>query len=260
MNFFLYLYTMSVIKEIKQVLEPYILKLLNDLKISFKKQYGTNMSEHVQKLTKIELEYDMTVAVEKYTLPTDVLIRLNKAKTRKGSLVIEAIIGRDEKEYFFSTEVIIAGGYNIQRLHYRYLTNTTLPKTNISLESDLIKKEIKRLKGIEKYRVELENYEARINKLTEEINVAKVYSDSDIIEMLKIEKPILTTTWADIVSRNVEKNYNNNEEVFVKSQETYLKSSVKSWKTLKIESKIINIENIKREVQRINKKLLIINK
>ena len=128
------------------------------------------------------------------------------------------------------------------------------------MESDLIKKEIKRLKGIEKYRVELENYEARINKLTEEINAAKVYSDSDIIEMLKIEKPILTTTWADIVSRNVEKNYDNNEEVFVKSQETYLKSSVKSWKTLKIESKIINIENIKREVQRINKKLLIINK
>lgn len=92
------------------------------------------------------LTLDLTKAICAHTLPTDLFINEFTAYTsNKGNLVIQAVIKRNGEAYNFSTEVIYAGGYNIQCLHYRYLTSTNLPKSNDSSEAEMIKKAIQKL-------------------------------------------------------------------------------------------------------------------
>lgn len=97
-------------------------------------------------IVKYGLVIDLLKSVEKYTLPTDIVTKLSDYVSPKG-FTISATIERDGQEYRYSTDVIIAGGYNIQCLHYRYITNTNLPKINASFDMvNAHKAELKKIK------------------------------------------------------------------------------------------------------------------
>ena len=83
------------------------------------------LAQHIR----MELILDMCKAIEKHTLSSDVLEHLSSARHNKGSLTISATVRRDGALYSLHTDAIYAGGWNIQRLHIRYITRTDLPKS-----------------------------------------------------------------------------------------------------------------------------------
>jgi hypothetical protein len=141
-----------------------------------------------EKFTKLDEEYyywmllsDMVRSFEQYTLPTDKLINFEIRGSVKGSLIINATIERDGKEYPLYTEVIYAGGSNIQRLHYRYLTKTSLPKQPLTPEANAIKAKLKGMSKVQKYQDEIAQFEKRIEAAEEKIAIANsMKSDDDI--------------------------------------------------------------------------------
>lgn len=141
-----------------------------------------------EKFTKLDEEYyylallaDMIRSFEQYTLPTDKLVSFEIRGSVKGTLTISAIIERDGQEYPLRTEVIYAGGSNIQRLHYRYLTKTKLPKQPSTPETDAIKAKLKGMSKVQKYQAEIKGFEERIKEKEEKLAIANsMKSDDDI--------------------------------------------------------------------------------
>jgi hypothetical protein len=83
------------------------------------------------------LTRDLIKSVGNYIQPTDEYTNLN-VECRK-EFVIGCEIIRDNKKYYFGTELIQAGGYNIQCLHYRYIAHTDLPRLNINYYYESLK-------------------------------------------------------------------------------------------------------------------------
>lgn len=68
---------------------------------------------------------DLLKAFGRYIQRTDIITDVSVDKD-KGVIVIDCNVTREGKTVSMSTEVIIAGGYNIQCAHYRYLVKTEL--------------------------------------------------------------------------------------------------------------------------------------
>ena len=130
-------------------LEPTIKELVDRQKPKFEELFKKPMDKTDEEMARLNLIYKLLFAIESYTLPTDKLVKINNIGSDKGYLTINVVIDRDGQEYNLSTEVIGAGGYNIQDYHYRYLTNTKLPKKGGLEESKKIDKKIKSLTKIQ---------------------------------------------------------------------------------------------------------------
>lgn len=129
----------------------------------------------------LEIIYDMLSALERYTKPTDTLISAKASGSSSGSMTINIVLERDGVQESLRTEVIFAGGYNIQRLHYRYLVKTSLPKNNATPEADEVKAKLKGMSKAQKYQAEIAQFEKRIEAAEEKIAIANsMKSDDDI--------------------------------------------------------------------------------
>jgi hypothetical protein len=113
-----------LINRLLMELKPLIADIIENKKQSYKKE-DKEFTKYDEHYTEIVLKYDMVKALEKYTQPTDKMSEVRVRNSSKGSFQINCIIERDGNKYTFDTEVIYAGGYNIQKLHFRYLTKTT---------------------------------------------------------------------------------------------------------------------------------------
>jgi hypothetical protein len=132
-------------------------------------------------LVKYGLVIDLLKSVEKYTLPTDIVIKLESLISPKG-FTIYATIEREGQQYKYNTDVIIAGGHNIQCLHYRYITNTNLPRINASFDMvNAYKAEMKKVKAEQKLINEISSYQLRIAETEERIANEERVSDDEIL-------------------------------------------------------------------------------
>ena len=86
-----------------------------------------NITPHFEKMIRLSLVIDLMKALQNYILPTDKLTGFNWYGGPKG-IEISAGIEREGTKYFFVTEAITAGGYNIQRFHYRYIVKSKMPR------------------------------------------------------------------------------------------------------------------------------------
>jgi len=92
------------------------------------------LKEGKEEPTNLDIEYyklgitiDLIKAFSKYIKPTD-QVKVDSFKTtRNGSVSASLTVTRGEEKYKMETEAIIAGGYNIQDRHYRYISHTKLP-------------------------------------------------------------------------------------------------------------------------------------
>jgi hypothetical protein len=210
-------------------LEPTIQELVDAQKPEFEKLFKQKMSNTDEEMARLLLTYKLLSSIESYTLPTDKLLKFNSVGSSKGSIVISAVIERDGQTYDLSTEVISAGGYNIQGFHYRYLTNTKLPKKGDLTESKKIDEKIKRLTKVEKLEKEINFFKQRIDRAKESILKYEKYSDEDFYEAYKEylikrgEKIYEFPTWKEIVKRGADKNYDYSEALY---DETKIKSKL----------------------------------
>lgn len=124
-----------------------------------------NITPWMEGMIRLSLVIDLMKALQNYILPTDKLEGFVWNEGLKG-IEIKMNISRDgdiENIQHLRTEAIYAGGYNIQRLHLRYLTKTKMARVNGELATEY-QNQYKKLSKVEKLEKEIENFQNRINQ------------------------------------------------------------------------------------------------
>ena len=192
----------NIVNVILDKLEPTIFEMVSQTEAWFEEKFKQDFTDFDREMARLNLTLDMVKAVEKYTNPSDSLLSIKVNTSVKGNIEITAQIERDGVTYNLSTEAIYAGGYNIQRLHYRYITRTNIPRTGASTISKEFSEKIKRMSRIERLNKDIEQYKTRVAKAQAELAVDSKLTDDEIVQTLKdkgdwYEWP----TWKEIVKR-----------------------------------------------------------
>ncbi len=156
--------SVDLIQVLLKKLEPTIKEMIKRNQEAFEKKHERKMSKFDLEYLRLYLTADLVRAIEKYTKSSDNLIKFGTKGSGKGNVTINATIERDGQQHLFSTEVIYAVGHNIQQLHYRYITRTTIPKTGNDTLAKKYKERIKRLSKVEKINKEIDHYRNEIEK------------------------------------------------------------------------------------------------
>lgn len=199
--------------------EPELKRLVNMIEQAEIDAGHAPMTAWARKMTELQLTADLLMAMSKHVLPSDELVDATFRYDKKG-LAIRSTIIRDTQTYYFNTFAIGAGGHNIQRYHYRYLTETNLPKIKPVKPQELIDKEnaIKRMSKAEKINKEIESYKEQIAKREAEIANLKAMSDEELLELSDTWKLYKDVTWDEIIRRGADKNYDYSEDVYNKKK------------------------------------------
>ena len=100
---------------------------------------------------------------------------------------ISAGIEREGTKYFFVTEAITAGGYNIQRFHYRYIVKSKMPRVYGDLASEYVAEQ-KKMKTIDRLENELKGLTNRLEEKQNEFNTYSAMNREELIEVMKEDK------------------------------------------------------------------------
>lgn len=127
---------------------------------------------------KLGLKYKLFNSLVNYIQETDIITEIKLTKNVKG-LEIDCNVTRDGVTHKFNTRAIEAGGYEVQCFHYRYITKTSLTKT-----------EDKKASKVFKLNEELDKMEYYLNIATQNNNSNNVNHYTRQIESIKnkIEK------------------------------------------------------------------------
>lgn len=221
---------------------------------------GMTFTPYDRELVRLNTIVDMLRSIGNYALPTDSLISINAGTSRKGNIEISAQIQRGEDTYSLNTEAIVAGGYNIQRAHYRYITNTNLPRTGkIEIAAEYQEK-IKKMTKLEKLNQEIRNWEGRIKSNEERIQWAKTLTDEEVLKRYKSGENAGRTvmsddpTWEEMVKKGGSKNYKSRED-FEQKMAEFRQSSIDFWKRVNITWKEQDNTTGHKEIAKLNKKI-----
>jgi len=180
-------------KPIKEEILHQLEKPINDLtariieseKEFYLKKTGRELriTERDEEMIRLSLVIDLMKALQNYILPNDKLIGLNWYGGPKG-IEISAGIEREGVRYHFLTEAITAGGYNIQRFHYRYIVKSKMPRVYSDLAAEYVTKQ-KKMKTLDRLEKELND----LNKIYEDkqtsVNTYSAMNRSQLIEAMK---------------------------------------------------------------------------
>ncbi len=248
----------NIVNVILDALEPTVVEMVAATEKWFVEKFKQEFSEFDREMARLHLIFDMVKAVESYTQPTDSLLSLNVSKSAKGNIEISSQIQRDGQAYNFTTEAIYAGGHNIQRLHYRYIVKTNIPKTGASEISKEYSDKIKKMSKAEKLNNDIKSYEARILRMQQEIEANLKLNDAEIIQTIKDnpkESWYEWPTWDEIVKRDAAKNYNNDEVYYNQQMKDSIAKKLESWKKMNITWKEKSIVDFTKEIKKLQAKL-----
>jgi hypothetical protein len=114
------------------------------------------------------LIFKMVQAFNKYLKNTDELYDVSIDK--RGDLFeVNGKVKRDGRTYKFDTELIGAGGYNIQEYHYRYIIKTDLPDSKENSAVENIKAKMGTLKKIKTIDEDIQRYLNYISQSEKEL-------------------------------------------------------------------------------------------
>ncbi len=220
----------NLVINILENLKPEIQNLIDAHVAQFEKKFERKMSKFDLEMTELYIISDMVKSVEKYTAHDDVLVSLGSSVSKKGNLEISALIARDGTEYRLTTEVIYAGGHNIQCLHYRYITTSKLPKTGNSILTTEYAEKIKKMTKLEKLNEQLETEYRWQKGYEEEIAQKEAMSEDEIIEHLKKERPYAyySRTWEGLSEQG--KLNQGSKEQFEQKSAIELKNDISEFK------------------------------
>lgn len=246
----------NFIDDMLKKLEPFINEIIDLQNKRQLKELGYEMDERDKEYSKLYLTFDLIKSIESYSKPTDELIELESSYSRKGNLEIRGKVKRDDKEYNYSTEVIIAGGYNIQKIHYRYLTHTNLPKTNNQEKTKDLQQKIKKLTKIQKLNADILFYEEKIKKLEKELEENKVKTPDQIMDELRNSAWYLKwLPWDELVRRGVSDNFAVSEEEYAKKIADYESEQLERWYFQNIKRKGNDIKEYQQSIQKVKDRI-----
>jgi hypothetical protein len=138
------------------------------------------MTESDIQLYEAGLIFKMVQSFNKFIKNTDELYDVSVNK-RGGLFEVNSKVKRDGRTYRFDTELIGAGGYNIQEYHYRYIIKTDLPSSNENSAVENIKAKMGVLKKIRTIDEDIARYTNRVKKDEEELKQGfRFYKISDV--------------------------------------------------------------------------------
>ncbi len=196
-----------------------------------------NITPHFEKMIRLSLVIDLMKALQNYILPTDKLISFNWYGGPKG-IEISAQIERNGEIHTFMTEAITAGGYNIQRFHYRYIVKSKMPRVFGDLASEYVMEQ-KRLNKVEKMETELNGLKERLEEKQNEFITYSTMNRSELIEAMKDSNMY---AWRY-------KHWMGNGDV------EFLEESIKSMKDWHIEWPKRDIKNLTKQIAKLEVKL-----
>ncbi len=246
-------------------LEPTILEMVENIKAQIIEQYTKKNEKYTvsafeEKMIYLGLIVDMLKSFEKYTEPTDKLIKIQASAARKG-VEIYAVVERDGVQYDYFTEAIGAGGYNIQSYHYRYLTKTKLPNGKIKgTLSNEYAEQLKKLTKAEKMNAEIKSYQVRIENNNRTIQASLGFTDEEILAKVNagdniMGKPFVWPTWEELVKRDAAKNYNNDEAHYYQRKAEAEADSIGFWKRKNITWNQENNKALEKQIAKLAAKL-----
>ena len=177
-------------------------QIIQSEKQAYLKKVGKelNITPWMEEMIRLSLVIDLMKALQNYILPTDKLITMNWYGGAKG-IEISADIERDGANHHFLTEAITAGGYNIQRFHYRYIVKSKMPRVNGGLATEY-QNQYKKLSKIEKLEKEIENFQNRITEYQTRIDYLTPMSKEELVVELGKHHMyawrVNTTKWEDV--------------------------------------------------------------
>lgn len=247
----------NIVNVILDALEPTIVEMIAATEKWFVEKFKQEFSDFDREMVRLNLIFDMVKSVETYTQPTDSLLSLNVSKSAKGNIEISAQIQRDGVTYNFNTEAIYAGGHNIQRLHYRYIVKTNIPKTGASQLSKEYSDKIKKMTKAEKLNNEIHYFERDIKKI--DANFAEIgnITDEQIAKILKDAGHYShnNPSWEQIIKNGAAKNYNNSEAEYMARVEQNKKDGIEFWRTQNIEWPMKRRKSLEKEINKLQAKL-----
>ena len=171
----------EILLQLEKPMNDITARIIEGEKAQYFKKTGKELiiTPQFEKMIRLSLVIDLMKALQNYILPTDKLIGLTWYGGPKG-IEISAGIEREGTKYFFVTEAITAGGYNIQRFHYRYIVKSKMPRVNGGLATEYQNK-YKALNKIEKLEKEIENLQTQITKYQQRIDELTPMSKEELI-------------------------------------------------------------------------------
>lgn len=240
--------------QVLTILEPRVEKLLNNYVVEYELKYKNSPSKFDLECTEMNLVFDVLKSFSKYTKDTDTLKKLSSGTSIKGNLEITAKIIRDGVEYDFQTEAIYAGGYNIQRLHYRYITKTRLPQYVNPLLKEFNEK-IKRMNKKQRLEVDLIRVQTVLAKNQENYDKFSKFNRNQIIEYNNSKAEFQWPTWEVIVERGADKNFEFSEDKYNSTIKESIEEGIVRFKKTNVEwpkeyikSNLNDIKRIKSQI------------
>ena len=151
-----------VIDAVIKFCEPRFQEIVDNLNRDLLREGKDPLTENQVDSIFISCTFNLVKSMYNYVEKTDALLDTNLAYKRTG-FIIETLVIRGSKLFDLVTDVIIAGGYNIQCAHYRYITKTQLPRIHNSTALTAIQKIMRKMSEVEKI-------EKKIQENTDSIN------------------------------------------------------------------------------------------
>lgn len=195
----------AILLQLEKPINDLTARIIESEKQAYLKNVGKelNVTPWMEEMIRLSLVIDLMKALQNYILPTDELVGLNWYEGPKG-IEISAGIEREGTRYLFVTEAITAGGYNIQRFHYRYIVKSKMPRVNGGLATEY-QNQYKKLTKIEKLEKEIENLQNMINKYQTRIDYLTPMSHEELIVELGKHKMLGWRVKNDYKWENIDK-------------------------------------------------------
>jgi hypothetical protein len=171
----------EILLQLEKPMNDITIRIIESEKAIYLKKTGKELTitPRIEEMIRLSLVIDLMKALQNYILPTDELEQMNWYEGGKG-IEIHAHINRNGETHNFMTEAITAGGYNIQRFHYRYITKTKMPRVMGDLAREYVEKQ-KQLSKVEKLEKEIETYQTHITKYQTRIDELTPMSKEELI-------------------------------------------------------------------------------
>ena len=178
----------TILLQLEKPMNDITARIIESEKKEYLKKMGRELiiTPHFEKMIRLSLVIDLMKALQNYVLPTDELENMGWYEGPKG-IEIHANINRNGEKHYFLTEAITAGGYNIQRLHYRYLTKTKMPRVFGNLAAEYVEEQ-KKMNKIERLENELKGLTNRLEEKQNEVNTYSAMNREELIEAMKDDK------------------------------------------------------------------------